>query len=134
MFKDYIYKKEVIKMTKIALEAGIMDRKIISITGKRQLTIPLKFYEKLGLGKEVECFIEKNALVIRPLSQDDGVFSIEILKDLVSQGYSGNELVAKFTEERQNMKIAIGALLTEGNEIATGKKKGASMKDVFGKD
>ena len=32
---------------------------------------------------------------------------------------SGNELVAKFTEERQNMKIAIGALLTEGNEIAT---------------
>ena len=41
-------------MTKVALEAGIMDRKIISITGKRQLTIPLKFYEKLGLGKEVE--------------------------------------------------------------------------------
>ena len=134
VFKDYIYKKEVIKMTKITLEAGIVDRKIISITGKRQLTIPLKFYEKLGLGKEVECFIEKNALVIRPLSQDGGAFSIEILKDLVSQGYSGNELVAKFTEERQNMKIAIGALLTEGNEIATGKKKGASMKDVFGKD
>ena len=45
---------------------------------------------------------------------------------------SGNELVAKFTEERQNMKIAIGTLLTEGNEIATGK--GASMKDVRGKD
>ncbi|MHB1254524.1 MAG: AbrB/MazE/SpoVT family DNA-binding domain-containing protein [Candidatus Humimicrobiaceae bacterium] len=121
-------------MTKVALEAGIVDRKIISITGKRQLTIPLKFYAKLGLGKEVECFIEKNALVIRPLSQDDGAFSIEILKDLVSQGYSGNELVAKFTEERQNMKIAIGALLTEGNDIVTGKKKGASMKDVFGKD
>ena len=68
------------------------------------------------------------------MSQDSGVFSIEILKDLVSQGYSGNELVAKFTEERQNMNIAIGALLTEGNEIATGKKKGASMKDVFEKD
>ena len=111
-----------------------MDRKIISITGKRQLTIPPKFYEKLGLGKEVECFIEKNALVIRPLSQDDGIFSIEILKDLVSQGYSGNELVAKFAEERQNMNIAIGALLTDAKEIATGKKKGALMKDVFGKD
>jgi len=68
------------------------------------------------------------------LSQDGGAFSIEILKDLVSQGFSGNELVAKFTEERQNMNTAIEALLTEGNEIATGKKKGASMKDVFGKD
>ena len=121
-------------MTKVAFKAGIMDRKIISITGKRQLTIPLKFYEKLGLGKEVECFIEKNALVIRSLSQDDGVFSIEILKDLVSQGFSGNELIAKFTEERQNMNTAIEALLTEGNEITTGKKKGVSMKDVFGKD
>jgi len=32
------------------------------------------------------------------------------------------------------MNIAIGALLTEGNEIATGKKIGVSMKDVFGKD
>ena len=82
----------------------------------------------------IEFFIEKNALVIRPLSQGDGVFSIEILKGLVSQGYSRNELVAKVTEERQNMNIAIGALLTESKEIATGKKKGTSMKDVFGKD
>jgi bifunctional DNA-binding transcriptional regulator/antitoxin component of YhaV-PrlF toxin-antitoxin module len=121
-------------MLKVASDAGIMDRKIISITGKRQLTIPLKFYEKLELGKEVECFIEKNALIIRPLSQDDGAFAIEILKDLVSQGYSGNELVAKFTGERQNMKIAIRELLAEGNDIASGKKKGASMKDIFGKD
>ena len=121
-------------MTKVALSAGIADRKIISVTGKRQLTIPLKFYEKLGLGKEVECFIEKNGLVIRPLPQDDGAFSVEILKDLVSQGYSGNELVSKFTEERENITSAIGALLAEGNEIVTGKKKGASMKDVFGKE
>ncbi|MHB8279197.1 MAG: AbrB/MazE/SpoVT family DNA-binding domain-containing protein [Candidatus Humimicrobiaceae bacterium] len=111
-----------------------MDRKIISITGKRQLTIPLKFYTKLGLGKEVECFIEKNALVIRPLSQDDGAFSIEILKALVSQDYGGTELVEKFTEESQNIKIAIGALLTEGDEIAARKKKGAPMKDIFGKE
>ena len=121
-------------MTQVASELGIKDKKIISITGKRQITIPLKFYEKLGLGKEVECFIEKNALVICPLMQDDGEFSIEILKNLVSQGYSGNELVVKFKEERQNIKIAIEALLTEGNEISTGKKRGASMKDVFGKD
>ena len=114
--------------------SGIADRKIISITGKRQLTIPLKFYEKLGLGKEVECFIEKYGLVIRPLPQDDGAFSVEILKDLVSRGYSGNELVSKFTEERQNITSAIGAVLEEGNEIVAGKKKGASMKDVFGKE
>jgi bifunctional DNA-binding transcriptional regulator/antitoxin component of YhaV-PrlF toxin-antitoxin module len=121
-------------MTEAALKSGLIDRKIINITGKRQLTIPLKFYEKLGLSKQVECFIEKNTLVIRPFPQDDSAFSIEILKDLVSQGYSGNELIAKFTEERQNINGAIGALLTEGNVIAAGKKKGASMKEIFGKD
>jgi hypothetical protein len=121
-------------MIKVTSDVGIPDRKIISITGKRQLTIPLKFYEKLGMGKEVECFIEKNALVIRSLSKDDVAFSVEILKDLVSQGYGGTELVEKFTEESKNIKTAIGALLAEGEEIAAGKKKGASMKDIFGKE
>ncbi len=121
-------------MTNVTSGDGITDRKIISITGKRQITIPLKFYKKLGLGKEVECFIEKNALIIRSLSQNDGSFSVEILKDLVAQGYNGTELVKKFTEESQNIKIATGMLLAEGNDIAAGKKKGASMKDVFGKD
>jgi hypothetical protein len=32
------------------------------------------------------------------------------------------------------MQVAIGALLREGKEIATGKKKSASMQDIFGKD
>ncbi|MBN2073826.1 MAG: AbrB/MazE/SpoVT family DNA-binding domain-containing protein [Actinobacteria bacterium] len=121
-------------MAKNEFNAGVLDRKIINITGKRQITIPKKFYKNLGLGKEAECFIEKNALVIRPLYQNGEAFSVEILKDLVSEGYSGDELVARFTEERQKMKAAIGDLIKEGNDIAAGKKKGASMEDVFGKD
>jgi hypothetical protein len=98
------------------------------------MTIPKKFYEKLGFGKEVECFIEKNTQVIRPLLLDEGAFSVEILRDLISKGYSGEELVKKFSAESKRMKAAIKELIKEGKDIAEGKKKGASVKDIFGKD
>ncbi|MEX0974463.1 MAG: AbrB/MazE/SpoVT family DNA-binding domain-containing protein [Bacillota bacterium] len=111
-----------------------MDRKIISVSRKRQITIPLKFYEQVNLGNEVECYAENGAIVIRPLSSDTGEFSVEILKDLVAQGYSGTELVSKFAEQRGNLKKAIGRMVDEADEIASGKRKGASMSDVFGKE
>ncbi len=121
-------------MTEFIQSSAFKNRKIVSTTGKRQLTIPKKFYEKLGFGKEVECFIEKNTLVIRPLLLDESAFSVEILRDLISEGYSGEELIEKFSAESKLMKTAISELIKEGKDIAEGKKKGASMKDIFGKD
>jgi hypothetical protein len=35
-------------------------------------------------------------IVIRPINRQPGEFSVEILRDLVSQGYSGDELVKRF--------------------------------------
>jgi len=113
-------------------ENPIMERKIINVTGKRQVTIPLRFYEKLQFGKEVECFLTNDAIVLRPLSNSDDGFTMEILKDLVSQGYSGNELLTKFAEQRQNIKNAINILIDEADEIAEGKRKAATTKDIFG--
>ena len=98
-----------------------MERKIINVTGKRQVTIPLKFYEKLRFGKEVECFLTDDAVVLRPLSSSDDGFTMEILKDLVSQGYSGDELLRKFAEQRSNIQKAVGILIEEADEIAIGK-------------
>jgi bifunctional DNA-binding transcriptional regulator/antitoxin component of YhaV-PrlF toxin-antitoxin module len=115
-------------------ERGNMERKIISVSPKRQITIPLKLYKRLNLGNEVECYVENGALVIRPVPSDTGEFSLEILKDLVDQGYSGDELVRKFAEQSDNLKKAIGRMLDEADEIASGKRKGASVSDVFGKE
>ena len=36
------------------MENAIVERKIVNVTGKRQVTIPLKFCDKLGFGKEKE--------------------------------------------------------------------------------
>jgi len=116
------------------LEGSVMERKIINIRGKRQVTIPLKFYEKLCFGKEVECFLTDDAVVLRPFSNSDEGFTMEILKDLVSQGYNGNELLEKFAEQRGIIKRAIGLLIDEADEIAEGKRKSATTKDIFGEE
>jgi len=115
-------------------EMPVVERKIINVTGKRQVTIPLKFHEKLQLGKEVECILSNNAVVIRPLTNSDDGFAMEILRDLVSQGYSGDELLKKFSEQQQNIKKAIGLLIDEADEIAKGNRRGASSKDIFGEE
>jgi bifunctional DNA-binding transcriptional regulator/antitoxin component of YhaV-PrlF toxin-antitoxin module len=111
---------------------AVMERKIINVTGKRQVTIPLKFYEKLRFGKEVECFLTDDAVVLRPLSASDDSFTMEILKDLISQGYDGDELLTKFAEQRANINKAINVLIDEADEIAEGKRTGATTKDIFG--
>ena len=116
------------------IENATAERKIINVTGKRQVTIPLRFYEKLRFGKEVECFLTDDAVVLRPLSSSDENFTMEILKDLISQGFNGDELLVKFAEQRSNIKKAIGVLIDEADEIAAGKRTSATTKDIFGEE
>ena len=118
----------------LRMEDSAVERKIINVTGKRQVTIPLRFYEKLRFGKEVECVLTDGAIVLRPLSNADDGFTMEILRDLVSQGYSGDELLAKFAEQRQGINKAIGMLINEADEIAQGKRKGATTEEIFGEE
>lgn len=118
----------------LSIENGLLERKIINVTEERQVIIPLRFYERLRLGKEVECFLTNDSIVIRPLSASNDNFTMEILKDLVSQGYGGDELLEKFAEQRENIQKAIGTLISEADEIAAGKRKGATTKDIFGEE
>jgi len=85
----------------VILEREKMERKIINITGKRQITIPINFYEKIGFEKEIECYSDGNVMILKPLKTGTDDFSVEILKDLVAQGYEGDELIAKFEEESE---------------------------------
>lgn len=116
------------------MERGQMDRKIISVSPKRQITIPLKYFKQLALETEVECFVQNNSMVIRPIRNDQGEFSVEILKELVAQGLSGNELVRRFEVESKKIKQAIGIMVEESERIASGEIPAASFDDVFGKD
>ena len=112
---------------------SMLDKKKISITGKRQITIPQKFYETLGFGKEAECVLRDGELVIRPVrSQEGEMFSEQILADLIAQGYSGDELLAAFKDTRAQIRPAVEAMLEEAEHAAMQPEKYASYDDVFG--
>jgi len=70
----------------------------------------------------------------RPFPHSNDDFTLEILRDLVSQGFSGDELLTKFAEARKDIKKAVGLLIDEADEIASGKRKGATASEIFGED
>lgn len=109
-----------------------IEKRIIHVSGKRQITIPLKYHQALGLADQVECSLENGALVIRPLAHNGHEFSVEILRDLVSQGFSGDELVNKFTEYSEQFKKAVQSMIKEADDIAAGHCHSAGMDEVFG--
>lgn len=119
-------------MAIIAVRGNSMERKIISVSGKRQVTIPQKYFEALEFGNEAECILQNNSIVIRPIhANTGGDFSEQILADLIAQGLSGQELLAKFKSLSNKIAPAVDRLLSEANMIAK-EKSGATMAEIFG--
>ena len=106
-------------------------RKRISVSQKRQITIPVDFFNAMGIGAEVECFLRDNALIIRPVREEGGAFDEEILADLISQGFAGNDLLVKFKETRRQIRPAVERLLNEAARAAAGQAPGSAFEDVF---
>ncbi len=108
------------------------QRKFIRISPRKQVTIPQSFYEQLGFTDEAECILQDGALVIRPVQDTkDGYFDDQILSDLIREGLGGEELLTAFRARRAKVRPAVRALIAEADEISAGRKKGASLKDVF---
>lgn len=121
--------------TAVAEKGGrAMKRKIVSISSKRQITIPQQFFSMLGFESEAECYIKGNELVIRPakLSISGGEFSEQILAELIQQGFSGNELLAAFKEKQTKVRPAVEAMLSEAEDVANGSAAFDSYEDIFG--
>ena len=76
-----------------------VERKIINISEKRQITIPKKYFNALAFGSEAECILQEDGLLIRPMrSQANSELAAQILSDLIAQGYDGQVLLEKFKE------------------------------------
>jgi len=123
-------------MATSAVRSNSIERKIISVSGKRQVTIPQKYFEALDFSNEAECILQNNAIVIRPIRENLGnEFSEQILADLIAQGISGQELLVKFKEMSKKIAPAIDKLISEADSIAKGEKRAvvvATMADIFG--
>jgi hypothetical protein len=109
-----------------------MLRKRIPVSEGKQITIPIDFFNAVGVENEVDCYVQNNAIILRPIRNDGGEFSEEILSDLISQGYSGNELLQKFKEIRRKIRPAVESLLAEAVDAANGKAPYFTYEDIFG--
>lgn len=113
-------------------DSAKVNRKILSISSKRQITIPQKFYQLLGFGDEAECVVRDNALIIRPVKAvSDGVFAEQILAELIAQGFSGQELLCEFKKKQAQVRLAVEAMLLDAKRVVEGKEKYVSYDDVF---
>lgn len=112
---------------------NFMERKLLSISSKRQITIPQKFFNMLGFGSEAECLVRGNELIIRPVeTRADGEFAEQILADLIKQGYSGDELLIQFRNEQKKIRPAVEAMLAEAKKLANDNSAPKSIDDIFG--
>lgn len=119
--------------TTVAMKGNAaMEKKIVSISSKRQITIPQKFFALLGFDTEAECLVRGNELVIRPAKPNaGGEFAEYILADLIAQGLSGNELLDEFRNKQAKVRPAVEAMIADADEVAVGNGEYATYDDVF---
>lgn len=110
-----------------------MNRKILSISSKRQITIPQKFYQTLGFADEAECVMRGDELIIRPVKTvSGGEFAEQILEELIAEGLSGEALLSRFKDKQAQIRPAVEAMLSDAEDVAEGKGDFATYDDVFG--
>lgn len=110
-----------------------MNRKILSISSKRQITIPQKFYQTLGFADEAECVMRGDELIIRPVKTvSGGEFAEQILEELIAEGLSGEALLSRFKDKQAQIRPAVEAMLSDAEDVAEGKGDFTTYDDVFG--
>lgn len=119
--------------TTVAMKGNAtMEKKIVSISSKRQITIPQKFFALLGFDTEAECVVRGNELIIRPAKTNaGGEFAEYILADLIAQGLSGDELLKAFKNKQAKVRPAVEAMIADADEVAMGNGEFYTYDDVF---
>jgi bifunctional DNA-binding transcriptional regulator/antitoxin component of YhaV-PrlF toxin-antitoxin module len=99
--------KEIVPMVK---------PKRISVSSKRQITIPKEFFDDLHISEEVLCQVIDGALVIKPVEENVD-FSQYILSDLINEGYTaGEEMLQEFVYRKSQIRPAIKQMIAENRD------------------
>ena len=94
-------------------------RKRIAVSSKRQISIPKEFFDSLEIGSEVMIELDGNCMIISPISESSDDFSEFILKDLIAEGYEGEELITEFSNRKSQIKPALSRMIVEERPKAT---------------
>ena len=121
-------------MTKV-IEKGIptVEKKIVSISSKRQMTIPQKYFAALGFSDQAECLMRGSELVIRPIKEaSSGEFAEQILAELIAEGFAGEALLSEFKRRQANVRPAVERMIDEAELAAHGQGEYFTYDDIFG--
>lgn len=97
---------------------NMIDKKRIPISSKRQITIPVKYFNSLDFDSELECICTDQAIILKPVKKESGHFAQEILNDLIDEGYSGEELKKEFANRSKQIRPAVKRMIAEATENA----------------
>lgn len=112
------------------------EQKRVTITSKRQFTIPQKFYTELGFDREAVCTMGEGMLIIQPAVNVSGgnEFAEQILEDLIAEGFSGQELLDEFKTRQAKVRPAVERMLEAARTVALGVDEYATYEDIFGSE
>ena len=112
------------------------EQKTVTITSKRQFTIPLTSYKKLGFDREAICTMGDGMLIIQPASHVScsGEFAEQILAELIKEGFSCQILLDEFTTRQRKVRPAIKSTLEEAKSVALGAGEYFTYHDLFGSE
>jgi len=107
--------------------------KMVSISSKRQITIPQVFFNALSFKTEAECILKNGELIIRPVHEkEDSLFSEQILEELITEGYSGEELLSEFKTRKGKIRPAVVRILQEAKKAAKSDCGFTTTDELFG--
>ena len=110
-------------MKVLEMEKRTMKTKRISVSSKRQITIPLEYCKALKIEDEVECIMKDGSIIIRPIiSNSKENFSDLILEDLILE---------EFKRRKENIKYAIEDMKEQANKVAEDIETYSTIEDVF---
>ena len=117
----------------MSASATMPEQKRVTISSKRQFTIPQKFFTELGFDREAVCTLGNGMLIIEPARPENGgEFAEQILSDLIAEGYSGQELLIEFRSRQSKVRPAVEKILKAAKDAANGVGESYSYDDVFG--
>jgi len=88
----------------------------VKISKQRQISIPKEFYEALNLDDEAIVEFTGKEIIIKPVEHEVVDFSEDILKDLIDQGYGGQDLIKEFSRVKSNIPRALDLMKREAME------------------
>ncbi|XJZ26125.1 AbrB/MazE/SpoVT family DNA-binding domain-containing protein [Bacillota bacterium Lsc_1132] len=118
------------KMERLPMSKSRRSKKSkrVSVSSKRQISIPKEFYDQLNIGEEVTIELHGNHLLLKPIRENFDDFSEEILGDLIAEGYTGEDLMMEFKHRKAQIADAVESLIED--TLKNGKK--TSFDELFG--